>query len=220
MPQIQPAPFVLKDVVLTLGADTFEKEVSTAELAPSSSTVAFKGLSPTAQYTDATAATWVCNLVLAQDWETSGSLSLFLWNNDGTPQPLALKPRSGSGPSFTASAIIIPPSVGGAGDAYATSTIALGLSGKPLMVPAAGVAPVITTADATGPAAGGTGVAIFGAGFLSATNVKFGTISASSFRILSDTLIVAIPVAHAAGSQPVTVINATGASNAQAFSFV
>lgn len=220
MTQISPNPFVLKDAILTLGTDSFEKELSTAELAPTASPQTWKGLSPTAKYQDAPLADWVLNLVLAQDWETSGALSTYLFNNENTHPAFSLKPKSGTGPSFTGTVLIAPGSAGGAGQAFATSSVTLPCDARPLLVPATATAPVIVNSDATAPAAGGTAVAIYGAGFTGATNVKFGTIAAASFRVLSDTLIIAIPVAHAVGSQAITVINATGTSNAQAFSFV
>lgn len=72
-----------------------------------------------------------------------------------------------------------------------------------------GVSPVTT------PAAGGGLVQIFGSGFtgtVPTTGVKFGGTNATSWVVISDSLIVAVAPAHATGPVIVLVTNATGAS--------
>ena len=60
-------------------------------------------------------------------------------------------------------------------------------------------------------AAGGDLVTISGNRFTGATDVKFGTTSATSFTVQSDGQIAAVAPAHAAGTVAVTVTNAAGA---------
>lgn len=58
-----------------------------------------------------------------------------------------------------------------------------------------------------GPLTGGTEVAINGSGFTSTTGVNFGTLPATSFKVVDDTKITAVaPVGTAVGSVPVTVL--------------
>jgi hypothetical protein len=81
---------------------------------------------------------------------------------------------------------------------------------------APGVAPVITSATPSGAAAGAqvTIVGQYFTGTVATTGVKFGAVNAASWVVLGDTTIVAVMPAGSAGSAPVTVTNATGASSA------
>jgi hypothetical protein len=75
-------------------------------------------------------------------------------------------------------------------------------------------APTLTSvAPSQGPVSGGTSVILTGSHFTGATSVKFGTVSASSFSVASDTQITATAPAEAAGSVNVTVTTAGGTSN-------
>lgn len=81
----------------------------------------------------------------------------------------------------------------------------------------AGAAPVITSALPSGAAAGAT-VVIQGQGFTGvtgATGVKFNGVNATSYVVLSDSLITAVVPAGSAGSAPIIVTHpTTGASAA------
>lgn len=77
-------------------------------------------------------------------------------------------------------------------------------------------APVIASILPAGKPAGGQ-VTITGTGFLGATDVKFGTPSASAFTVLSDSTIVAVLPAGSAGSVNVTVTTPVGTSPAVAY---
>lgn len=77
-----------------------------------------------------------------------------------------------------------------------------------------GLVPAI---GAVAPAGAGTGgsVVIFGSGFAStvaSTGIKFGGTAATSFTVLSDNQILAVLPSGSAGSSPITVTNANGAS--------
>jgi hypothetical protein len=136
MAQIDLAPILLTDVLLTLGTDSYEKHVSAVEFVPTSSLATFKGLTPGAQYSMASAPTWQCNITFAQDWETTNSLSRYLLDNQGDTVAATFEPVSG-GAGFTADLVLQPGSIGGNGDAVAQSTVTLGVVGAPVYVPAA-----------------------------------------------------------------------------------
>lgn len=81
---------------------------------------------------------------------------------------------------------------------------------------AAAAVPVIATATPSGVAAGGQ-VSITGNGFtgtIATTGVKFGATSATSWVVLSDSLLVAVMPAGTAGAANIVVTNAAGASTA------
>lgn len=79
--------------------------------------------------------------------------------------------------------------------------------------PASSQVPVVTgLSDSAGAAAGGELVQIYGNHFTAATNVDFGATAATAFNVISDSLIVAITPAHAAGTVQVKVTTAAGAS--------
>lgn len=130
-----PTPLVMKDVVLTIGTDSFEKHVSAVTFTPSASTVTWQGLSPDATYTDVTVATWACGLELAQDWDQPTSLCRYLFENEGEHVPATFKPKSGTGPSFAATLIVTPGAIGGTVNAVATQSVTLGCEAKPTLLP-------------------------------------------------------------------------------------
>lgn len=132
---IEVVPIVLKDVLLQLGPDgEYQKHVSGVEFVPTASAVNWKGLSPSAVFSDIGAATWVCNLSFAQDWVTPDSLSRYLFEHEGETVDAVFEPKLG-GPGFTAKLVVTPGSIGGAVDSVAVSTVGLGVSGRPVLVP-------------------------------------------------------------------------------------
>jgi hypothetical protein len=125
-------PFILKDCTLTVAADNYEAHVSQVEFVPTSSIATWKGLTPTAVFSFGSASTWVCNLALAQDWDTADSLSRYLFEQEGDEVVAVFEPVAG-GSSITATIIIAPGSIGGTVDAVGVSTVSLGVKGKPAL---------------------------------------------------------------------------------------
>jgi hypothetical protein len=78
------------------------------------------------------------------------------------------------------------------------------------------LAPVVAAAT---PSAAGTGdqVEISGQGFTGTSSVKFAAVAVTQYTVVSDSLIVAVVPTGSAGSAPITVTNATGVSNALAY---
>lgn len=131
MPAITPVPLVVKDC-LVMFTDSYEKAVSEVAFVPSTSQISFTAVSPGAVYTDVTPATWVLNLTFVQDWDTVGSLSHFLFSHEGESLPITVEPKTG-GATITATVVIVPGSIGGTVGTYGTSTVALGVVGKPVV---------------------------------------------------------------------------------------
>ena len=78
---------------------------------------------------------------------------------------------------------------------------------------AAAALPVVNSlSPTTGPAAGGTNVVITGTGFTGASAVKFGTLAATEFTVVSDSKIVAKAPAQAASTKTVQVTTPAGVS--------
>lgn len=104
------------------------------------------------------------------------------------------------------------------GDPNTEQTVNFTVSGDGALVPitnpwATNVVAAVATATPSAVAVGGL-VRITGAGFTGATSVKFGAVTATVTDIVNDNLIEAVMPAGSAGSAPVTVVNATGTSNA------
>ncbi len=73
--------------------------------------------------------------------------------------------------------------------------------------------PVVSgISPASGPNSGGTSVTISGSGLTGVSAVSFGTVSASSLTVESDTTVIATAPAHADGTVDVTVTNPAGTS--------
>lgn len=128
-------PILLNDIVLRVEEDDYEAHVSRAELVPTTSVVTFKGMTPSSVHQFPTSPTWVLNLDLAQDWAAADSLSNYLFDNAGEIKTFTLAPKS-DGPAFAVDAICTPGSIGGAGEAVATSSVSLPASGQPERVAA------------------------------------------------------------------------------------
>lgn len=135
MAQIAVQPIYLKDVVLTVAGSDFEKHVSGVTFTPSVATATWKGLEPTAVFTNVGASTWMVDLAYAQDWDTTGSLSAYLYANEGAEVTLNFEPVAG-GSSWSATVIVVPGAVGGAVDSYAVATVSLPVQGRPTYTPA------------------------------------------------------------------------------------
>jgi len=133
MATIGIAPIVLKDVTLKIGADNYEANVSSVEFVPTASTVTWKGLTPSAQFTSIGNATWVCNLAYAQDWETVNSLSQYLLDNEGEAVVADFYPEDG-GQGFRATIVLTPGAIGGTVDTVAVGSVSLGVQGKPARI--------------------------------------------------------------------------------------
>lgn len=130
MAEIPVSPFVLQDCVLTIEEDDFAAAASSIEIAPSSSSTNFKGLKKGSSFTFPGSATWAANLGFAQDWDNPDSLSNYLFDHEGETKQAHFEPVSG-GQGFDVKIIITPGTIGGAVDAVGTSTVALGVQGKP-----------------------------------------------------------------------------------------
>ena len=127
-------PLFMKDAVITIDAADYQAECSSAALTPSTSSTTWKGLTPTAVFTEAGAATWVVDLTYAQDFNDPLSLGVFLFNHEGESVDMAFEPKAG-GAGFTATVVIVPGAAGGTVDAFAESTVSLPVQGRPVLVP-------------------------------------------------------------------------------------
>lgn len=131
MAQIGVAPIILKNIVVTLGGNSFEKAVTQCQLTPTAQIQSWKGGTPDAIFTDMGAPTWVCDMTFGQDWSTVGALAQYLLKTYGSVVPFTFKPI-GDG-VFTAAGqmrLAVPP-VGGSIDAWLNATVQHGIVGQP-----------------------------------------------------------------------------------------
>ncbi len=105
---------------------------------------------------------------------------------------------------------------GGAMSATDGVTVTLTGQGKRTIIThpdtVASVPAIYSFTPITGPAAGGTLVTITGSGFAGTTGIKFGTIAAPSYTVVSPNTIVVVTPAVLASTVTVVVTNATGPS--------
>lgn len=129
-------PFSLKDVSLLIGPTAtnfeFRTSVSSVTFTPSASTTTWTGMGLNT-FTDVTTATWVCTLEYAQDWDTTNSLSAYLYANEGSTVDVVFKPKNAGTKTWTGKVIITPGAVGGPVNAVATATVTLGMPAKPVL---------------------------------------------------------------------------------------
>lgn len=205
---------VLKNVLMTIGTDDFQAALEQVAFNPSADTNSWTGLAGNT-VTDVSTATWVAALTYMQDWDTPNSLSRYLHANEGSTVAAVFRPRSGTGPSFGASLVITPGAIGGAVNSWPTTSVTLGCTAKPTIVEASSV-PVLLTATPSGQGAA-KAVIVSGARFTGTTGVTVGGTAAASFAVISDSTLLVVLPAGAAGSAPIIVTNASGASTALAY---
>lgn len=126
MADIDVSPLVLKDCVLVIDGDNYEKGVSGVKFIPKSSTIAWQGLTPESAFTDASTPEWTCQIDYVQDWDTTDSLSRYLLANAGATVAASFKPKAAGTPSFAANIVIAPGQIGGDVNKYATTSVTLG----------------------------------------------------------------------------------------------
>lgn len=136
MTQIDVKPIVLRDVLLSIAADDYEKHVSGVTITPTTGSVTWNGLTPAAAYSFPTSTTWALQLDYAQDWDTANSLSRYLFDHEGEEVSMTFEPVKG-GLGWQVDVVIVPGSIGGQVNAVATATVTLGVNGRPTPVPAA-----------------------------------------------------------------------------------
>lgn len=134
MATIAVTPLVLKDYLLKIDADNYEKAVSAVILTPPSpQSVTWQGPIGSEFSDETSSGAWTCQVDHAQDWETTDSLSAYLFDNDGQTKTLEFVPRSGAGlPKFTVDVVIRPGQVGGTTRQYATSSARMTCVTKPV----------------------------------------------------------------------------------------
>lgn len=137
MGTIAVKPLILKDVLLKIAADNYEKHCSGVMWVPTAPQQNWQGLTPDSSFTDVGTATYQLTLNYVQDWETEDSLSQYLHENEGATVEMVFTPVKGTGKkTFTAQVTITPGQIGGEVNAYATTSVTLG-STKPVIGTAA-----------------------------------------------------------------------------------
>lgn len=137
---LQPIkPFTLRDVVMdiaTPGAPTtsydFAKALEAVRFTPAQQMVTWSGLHPDATATETTPETWTATLTYAQDWESTNSLSRFLFDHAGKTTTAKFRPkRSGPGTEWTATLVLVAGEIGGQAGQFATASVTCGVTGRP-----------------------------------------------------------------------------------------
>ncbi|HEV2360416.1 MAG TPA: IPT/TIG domain-containing protein, partial [Acidimicrobiales bacterium] len=118
--------------------------------------------------------------------------------------------------------VVVPPQVAGTVPLAVTTDGGASASG-PTYDYVAPVPAVSSLSTNAGPASGGINVSIKGTGLYAATGISFGSVPATSYTVVSPTLIRAVEPAQASGQVDVTVTTAGGTSatsSADAFNVI
>lgn len=209
----------VKNMRLRIGAHNYELHANNVQWTPNITRTRWQGGTPEAIVLESNVDGWEAALTVAHDYQNPDSLYNFLLQHAGESAEIEWRPDP-TGPFVTEATIVLePPAIGGAARNVHESTVTC-LSSAPVTVTTPATAPVMGSATpATGPTAGGTLVAITGSNLLGVTAVKFGTVNATEFSIVSSGLIYAVAPAQAAGSKPVSLVNAAGTSGTAPFSY-
>ena len=122
---------VMKNAVVSVDATTYQAEVKTAMLVPSTNTSTYPVLVPTGNIQDTDLPTWTCQLVGLQDW-ASGGLAKYLFDHKGEEVDLILVPAAtDTWPQATFTAIAMAPPFGGTAGEFAEFDLTLPVVGQP-----------------------------------------------------------------------------------------
>lgn len=126
------SPLYMVDSVLSETDTDYAKAISIMQLVPTASSSTKKGLKPDAVWTFGGKSTWTLNLTFAQDWETAGSFSEYLMENEGEKKTFDIEPATG-GRSVTVEVYIQPGQIGGTVDTGPDANVSLPVIGKPIL---------------------------------------------------------------------------------------
>lgn len=133
MTAVPVAPIVIKNATFMVGADDYAAHCSKVEFVPTPSNASWKGMAPAGVFNGSGLSTWVANVDIAQDWTTPKSLARYLFAHEGETKTVTFQPEAGAtAPSWTVELTIVPPSIGGAVDAVATSSVTMQIKGRPV----------------------------------------------------------------------------------------
>lgn len=134
MATIAVAPFVLKDALLTIATDNYEKHVSGVLFTPQMTPVTWQGLTPDSAFSDASSPVWTCQMDYVQDWTTTNSLAQYLLTNAGQQKVAVFKPQGAAvgKPIITATLLIVPGPIGGQVNTVQVGSVTMGVIGQPV----------------------------------------------------------------------------------------
>jgi hypothetical protein len=136
MTLIDPSPKAIKNMLVQVGTNQYEKAVSSCKFTPTApSAVEFRGGTPDAVYTDQGSATWAAVITAAQDWEDEDSFVNFCLDHEGESATITYKPDAAGAFGLTATITIVAPEVGGDIGAFPTTTLTMPCNQKPTRVP-------------------------------------------------------------------------------------
>lgn len=134
MAEITVNPRVLKSISVLIASTEYADAIASFQFVPAQTVMTWKGGKPDATFTDVTDPTWTCNIKLAQDWDTAGSLANYLIAHAGEQTPVTFIPTGGATVSGTL--ILAVPPIGGDINAWLEGTISCGVVGAPTITPA------------------------------------------------------------------------------------
>lgn len=127
-------PYALKSARFDIGENEYTAAVSQVQFDPSVPRSEWRGIGGHT-LTNQGAATWTATLGFAQDLAPTGLLR-YLHENEGKTVSVTFVPLE-SGPSIVADVVLSPGTIGGsAGADTVTSTVQLGVTGRPVFVDA------------------------------------------------------------------------------------
>jgi len=139
MASVAVEPLYMSNCTFTVVSDSYEAALSGVTITPSTPSNTWTGLKPGSVFTKAGKATWTCALEYVQDWSTTGSLANYLLSNEGNTIDVTFVPDvdDAQSPTIGVTLIVVPGSIGGKVNAFATSTATLPVQGKPTVTPPA-----------------------------------------------------------------------------------
>lgn len=127
------SPLFIKSASVKIGTVNYAELISNVVLTPTTPTLSFKGVSgKTFQSTGSES--WQLQFDYAQDFKSTDSLALRLFNDAGKDVTIVITPEAGlSQPTWTVTVTLQAGAIGGAVDAAATASVTLPVTGRPVL---------------------------------------------------------------------------------------
>ncbi len=139
MATITPTPYILRDMLVTIGSDEYAAAIDQLTITPKTSPQVFQGGRPSAKFVDLPDPEWDVAIQYAQD-NAATSFTRYLHANQGKVVDMTFQPKAGTlsaaNPAVKCKVMILPGTLGGTIGQHAKSSVTLPAIDQPAFVTA------------------------------------------------------------------------------------
>lgn len=123
MAQVAATPTAVKNMLVKIGADSFELHANNVKWSKNTTQVEWQGGTPSANYVDVVESTHACAINLVHDYQNEDSLFNFLIDHEGETAVVTYRPDAEGDFVQTATLTLVAPDTGGEMRKHHESTV-------------------------------------------------------------------------------------------------